>query len=255
MLNTTHQTDHYDQNFAMRAVCRIFRDSYAAAVSTEGAFERVKEKICDLHRGIKNRRSDFISTEAVIHVTALFRRISFEDAKLRHNSKSKDEIAKTKSAIKNNEELWREARSFDKTVHCGQQFVIQHQEGTKIVFSFNDSRQLEFDLQHCSDDVQFWLSSIGTPNRTDEVIEMASPIKRQILEVTRWPDALIEQALIALTPEDKVTLYAQLHLSQFRNILVRKEREIDKPVNKISTQDIIGALLSLLGELDEAESG
>lgn len=239
-----------EQNLAMRAASRIFRESYAAAVSTDGAYERVREKINDLYRGIKNRRGDFISTEAIIHVTAIHRKISFEEAKLRHNSKPDGEIVKTRKGIRNNDRLWRAARKFDRDDNGGQQFVTQQMDGTKIIFLFiSDSRRLEFDLQHCSGDVLTWLSSISTSARVDEAVEMRSIIKREISKITQWPDALIEQALVDITPEDKATLYANHHLSQFRSLLVSEERRINKPINRISTRDISDALLSLLDKL------
>jgi hypothetical protein len=247
-------TSPEEQDFAMRAASKIFRESYAAAVSSDGAYERVKEKINDLRRGIKNRRNDFISTEAIIHVTASYRKISFEDAKLRHNNKSVDEIVRTKKAIMNNEGLWAEARKFDRNNNGGQKFVTQHQEGTKIVFLFSGNRKLEFDLRHCPNDVRSWLSSIGTPATIDEAINVEPIIKTQISEITKWRDALIEQALAGIALEDKRTLYANHHLSQFRNLLVSEERRINKPLSRITTQDISDALLSLLDKLSETES-
>ncbi|MBI3902759.1 MAG: hypothetical protein HY306_07440 [Nitrosomonadales bacterium] len=243
-----------NKNFAMRAVSRIFRKSYAAAISVDGAYERVNEKISDLRQGIRNRRNEFISTEAIIHVTAIHRRISFEDAKLRHNNKTKDEIVKTKKAIRNNESLWEKARRFDRDGNGGQRFVTQYQEDTKIIFMCSDDRKLEFDLQHCSDDVRSWLSSIGTPTRIDEVIEVGPIIRRRIFEITKWSEALIEQALDCLASEDKITLYANHHLSQFRNLLISEERKINKPLNRIFIQDISDALLSLLDTLNETGS-
>lgn len=240
----------------MCAASRIFRESYAAAVSADGAYERVNEKINDLYRGIKNRRGSFISTEAVIFVTATCRKISFEEAKLRHYGKSKDEIVKTKKAIRNNDGFWRVARKFDRDDKGGQKFVTQQRKVSKIVFLFvNDGRRLEFDLQHCSDDVRTWLSSIGTPERNDESVEIGPIIRRQISEITKWPDALIEQALVGFVPEDKATLYANHHLSQFRSLLVSEERRINKPINRISTKDVSDAILSLLDKLSEAELG
>lgn len=239
----------------MRAASRVFYESYAAAVSIDGAYERVKEKRNDLYRGIKYRQSGFISTEAIIHATAIHRNISFDEAKLRHMQKTADEITKTKKAIKNNVRLWKKARNFDKTPNGGQKFVTQRQDDTKIVFMFKDNRELKFDLLHCSDNICCWLSSLATSTEVDEPINIIPAIKEQIAEITKWADALIEQALDVLTPDERNTLCTKLHLSQFRTILVSEERKINKPINMISTQDVVEALRSLHDELEEAAWG
>ena len=241
-----------DNNFAIRAALKVFYESYSAAVSLEGAFERIYEKINDLYRGIKNRRGGFISTEAIIHATAIHRKISFDEAKIRHMQKTADEIARTRKQIKANERLWKIARSFDRTPKGGQQFVTQRQDGNKIVFLFKDNRELEFDLLHCSDNICSWLSSLAICSEVDGAIDIIPVIRKQISAITKWADALIEQALDNLTQEDREILYTKHHLSQFRTILVSEERKINKPINLISTQDVVEALQSLLDELEEA---
>lgn len=244
-----------NQNLALCAASQIFMETYTAAKSADGAFERIYEKTKNLYDGIKNRRSNFISTEAIIHVTAIHRKISYDEAKLHHNSKSEDDIKKTKQAIQKKEKLWREARHFDKTNHDGQQYVNQHQEETKIIFLISDNRKLEFDLQRCSNNMQSWLSSIEIPPKINKIIETSPVIKEKISEITKWPDNIIKQSLASLTTSEKDTLCTYHHLSQFKSLLISEERKINKPINKITSQDISEILLTLLDKFDEEEIG
>ncbi|MDO9010368.1 MAG: hypothetical protein Q7U78_00975 [Gallionella sp.] len=82
----------------MHYVSSVFTKCYATSASIDGAHQRTDEKIRDFYRGVKNRRNDFISTEAIIHATAIHRRISFEEANAHHFNKSEDALVNTISA-------------------------------------------------------------------------------------------------------------------------------------------------------------
>ena len=241
--------DSANHDFALRAASRIFSKCYSAAESVDGAYQLTNEKIQTLYRGIKRRRSDFISTEAFVHIVTKIKRRPLDEVKARVKSKSEDELTELKREIKSkSEHHWECARKFDLSDHGGHKFVRQSRDGSKIVFVFTDNRKLEFDFFACSKSMQLWLLSEGAPVESNEVIE-ASIIAEKILEITKWPLQLIEHALVELKQNELSILYVNHSLSQFRTLLVQEERKICKPLNKITVHDISEVIQSLLDVL------
>lgn len=241
--------DSANHDFALRAASKIFSKCYSAAESVNGAYQLTNEKIKTLYQGIKGRRSDFISTEAFVHIVTQIKRRPLDEVKARVKSKSEDELTELKREIKSkSEHHWECARKFDLTDHGGHKFVRQSRDGSKIIFEFTDSQKLEFDLSACSKSMQSWLLSEGVPAEPSTVIE-APIIAEKISEITKWPRQLIMQAVAGLELNELSVLYANHSLSQFRTFLVQEERKICKPLNKITVHDISEVIQSLLDEL------
>lgn len=243
--------DSANQEIALRAASRIFSKCYSAAEGVEGAYQLTNEKIKTLYQGRRSRRSDFISTEAIIYVITKNQKLTLEEAKTRLNSKSEAEISEINRKMKTEfESHWELARKFDLADHGGQKFVRQSRAGSKIIFVFSDNRKLEFNLSACSKSMQKWLSLEGVPVESNEAIE-TPVIAEKILEITKWPSQLINQALAGLEQDELSILYANHSLSQFRRLLVQEERKINTPMNKIAAHDISDVIQSLLDELNK----
>lgn len=256
-----------EQGFALHEISQIFRKAYGAAKSVDGAYERVQEKILDMRRGIKTRRRIlFISTEAAIHVTSIYRKIPWEKAKQRHDNKSGAERRKTWQEINELKHLWDEARKFDQTDHGGQQFVAVNQAGTVIVFSFIDGRSLIFDLTEMMGFQGFhklytalvaeWREKLIKRTEDESIIEMARNeiemarmVSDRISETTLWGKRLVSQAVDQRSSTDKSLLYT--HLLLLPGGLRKATKIINKAHNKVSAQDVSRAIQIVIVDLEE----
>jgi type III secretory pathway component EscV len=253
------RTNPTEQDLALHAASLIFSKAYDAAKSADGAYERIQEQIRDMRRGVKTRRDDFISTEAIIHVMATCLKISFEEAKHRYYSKSQAKLENTRSYIKENDTLWESARKFDLINHVGQKFVKESLSGAKITFLLSDGRNLFFDLNETLKTSKGFrnlypkLVSDGRkqiPKEDISEIEMGRIVTEQISGVTRWDKKLISQALEQFPSTDKSLLYAYLQPGSLR----KAEKEINKLHDKVAVQDIVRAIEIVIGDLEDGEA-
>jgi type III secretory pathway component EscV len=256
------RTNPTEQDLALHAASLIFSKAYDAAKSADGAYERIQEQIRDMRRGVKTRRDDFISTEAIIHVMATHptsRKTSFEEAKHCYCSKSQAELENTRSYIKENDTLWESARKFDLINHVGQKFVKESLSGAKITFLLSDGRNLFFDLNETLKTSKGFrnlypkLVSDGRkqiPKEDISEIEMGRIVTEQISGVTRWDKKLISQALEQFPSTDKSLLYAYLQPGSLR----KAEKEINKLHDKVAVQDIVRAIEIVIGDLEDGEA-
>jgi hypothetical protein len=232
----------------------------------DGAYERVQENICDMRKGIKTRRNHFISTEAIIQVTSSYRRITLEEAKLRHDNKSEAERSKTKSAIYEDGDLWNEARQFDQTDHGGQRFVKVNQMESGIVFSFSDGRYVTIDLAELLASQGFHklfaelvaecrehlIKKTEDENITEMAryeVEMTRVVSDLISKTTLWENRLVSQAVEQLSSSEKTLLNTRLPL--LLKVLPKATRIINKAHNKVSVQDVSRAIQNVIEDLDE----
>jgi type III secretory pathway component EscV len=255
-------TNPTEQDLALRAASFIFGNAYGAALSADGAYERIQEKICDMCRGVKTRRENFISTEAIIHVMATHptsRKTSFEEAKHLYYSKSPEERKKIRGYIKGKDMLWEAARKFDLTNHRGQKFVVQSRSEVSITFSLIDGRSLFFDLNETLSTSKGFKNLYRKlvlegrkqiPIEDISEIEMGRIVSDQISDVTRWDKKLISQALEQFSSTDKSLLYAYLQPGSLRKV----EKKINKPHNKVFVQDVVLAIEIVIGDLEDGEA-
>lgn len=243
--------DLVNQESELSAAMRIISDSYSAAETVNGAYELTQEKILNLYCGMRNRRGDFASIDALAYVVAKnSKETTIENARARVNNKSEKELAEARTKLRKhpNTDYWDLARKYDRIDHGGRKFVHQNRHGSKIIFVFSDQRKLEFELTKCSKSIRQWLLSKGTSNEPNEAIELPVLIEK-IREITNWPPATIGTALASLESDEISMLYANHHLSQFRLLLVQEERNSNIPLSKVVASDIALIIQSMLDEL------
>lgn len=250
-----------EQGFALYAISQIFRKAYSSAKSVDGAYERVQEKICDMRRGIKTCRNEFLSAEAIIHVTSIKRKITWEEAKLRHYSKSKEEHEKTVRAIHNNDDLMNEARKFDHADHGGHKFVISNITGPRVEFLFIDARSIICDLTEMikykgfhklypklvAEGRKLFIKAAEAENVSG--IEMARVVSDRISETSLWDKRLVSQVVNHHSSSDITLLYTHLHT--LPGNLRKAVRVIDKAHCQVSAQDISKVIQTVIEYFDE----
>lgn len=255
-----------EQGFVLHALIQIFRKAYGAAKNVDGAYERIKEKISDMRRGVKTRRNHFISTEAIIQVTSSYRKITWEEAKLRHDNKSEAERSKTKSAIYEDGDLWNEARQFDQTDHGGQQFVRVNQMESGIVFSFSDGRCVTIDLSELlafqgfrklyAELVAEWREQLIKKTEDENInkmarneVKMVRVVSDGISKNTSWEKKLVSQVVDRRSSSEKTLLYT--HLQLLPGSLRKATQIINKAHNKVSIQDVSRAIQIVIEDFEE----
>lgn len=253
-----------EQGFALHAISQIFRKAYGAAKTVDGAYERVQEKIRDMHRGTKTRQKNFISSEAVIKLISDSRTMTEEKAKLLYESMSTEERREIFWKINKNEKRWDQARKFDLSNNGGQKFVTESHLTSRIVFTFIDDKSETFDLTVMMEYKGFRKlypelvaegrkQLIKTPEteNTNE-IEMARVVSDRISKITLWKMILVSQAVEQISPSDKSYLYSHLQLLPAS---IRKVTKVsNKAHDKISFQDVLRAIQIVIEDLEESSA-